>query len=135
MIWDILLDKLEAAGIATRGQDLYLHTFPAEVSVGVMLKAPLTGVLVDPHIPGFHKPNLQAIVRHTQPELGETLATRVSRALTVSREEFYLATAVRGRVRLAVFYPRQLPIQYPRLDGNTIEWSLNFTTAFSIQSQ
>ena len=136
MIWDILEKKLIDAPLvvpAVVGQTIFRHTMPATAAKGVMFKNPLTGIPVDPYLPGFYKPRLQAIVRHTDPEIGEQLSEEVVKALQVDVPEDFDATDKRGRVRIHVFYPSTLPIQFPRLDGNGFEWSLNFTTAFAIQ--
>lgn len=135
MIWDILEKKLIDAGLAEAGKTLFRQTMRAETPVGVMMRAPLSGIPVDPYLPGFYKPNLQVIVRHHDPVLGEKLANAVVKTLTIEAPEDHEATEEHGRVRIQVFYPRTLPIQFPRLDGNTIEWSINFVTAFSIQDQ
>lgn len=136
MIWDILEKKLMDAALlvpAIPGQTLFRHTMPADATKGVMFKNPLSGIPVDPYLPGFHKPSLQAIVRHVDPEEGDLLSQQVIDALQVDEPEDYPETDKRGRVRIHVFYPNTLPIQFPRLTGNGFEWSLNFTTAFAIQ--
>jgi hypothetical protein len=132
MIWDILQKKIEDAGIASvAAGNLFLNTMPGDVTVGVMMKAPLSGVRVDPHIKNYFKPTIQFIVRHTDPLAGDIMAINLMRALTIEGEETYPATAARGKAQLKVFYPRELPICYPRLDGGSIEWSINFVTSFS----
>lgn len=136
MIWDILEQKLVAAPLslaAVDGVTLFRHTMPSEIAKGIMLKNPLTGIKVDPYLPGFYKPNLQVIVRHTNPEFGDILSDEVVQALRIDEPEDYPQFERRGKTRLHVFYPSTLPIQFPRLDGNGFEWSLNFTTAFAIQ--
>jgi hypothetical protein len=136
MIWDIIEQKLAAAEIASEAEGtLFLDEMPADVRVGVLLKSPLTGIRFDPHMPGYHKPRLQVIVRHTDPVEGAAMAAAVMRALIIPGVENYPATVERGAVQLNLFYPDALPIRYPRLDGDTIEWSCNFNTSFSIQPQ
>lgn len=132
MIWDILLTKIKDAGLAVENENLFLNTIPAEVNFAIMLKAPLTGVVIDPYLPGYHKPIIQAIVRHTNPVEGEAIANQLSAALTIAAPEHYPANGGRGSVMLSLFYARTLPIMYPRQDGNTFEWSINFNTAFAI---
>ncbi|RWB95534.1 MAG: hypothetical protein EOQ56_27680 [Mesorhizobium sp.] len=134
MIWDILLTKITDAGLAVENENLFLNTIPAEVNLAVMLKAPLTGVVIDPYLPGYYKPSIQAIVRHTDPVEGEAMASQLSRTLTIAGPEFYPANGSRGAVKLSLFYPRTLPIMYPRQDGNSFEWSINFNTAFAVSN-
>lgn len=136
MIWDILEQKLTNAPLsvpAVWGKTLFRHTMPGEIAIGMMIKNPLTGIEVDPYLPGFYKPTLQLIVRHTDPELGDILSDEVVKALEIDEPEDFPEAGRRGKVRIHVFYPKLLPIQFPRLDGNGFEWSLNFTTAFAIQ--
>src|ERR1051326_8856037 len=121
MIWDILEDKVRKANLsvpAVDGTTLFRHTMPAVAAKGVMFKNPLAGIKVDPYLPGFYKPSLQAIVRHVDPEEGDILAAQVVAALQIDEPEHNEATDKRGRVRLHVFSPSTLPIQFPRLDGN-----------------
>ncbi|MER9176315.1 minor capsid protein [Mesorhizobium sp. M0955] len=133
MIWDIIRTKIEDAGLAVSGADMFEETMPADIKIGIMLRSPLSGIVVDPHIPGFHKPSMQVIVRHTDPVIGRRMALDLVDVLTVVGIEDYDATSARGAIRLSVFYPKTLPIQYPRLDGSCIEWSINFTTAFAVR--
>lgn len=135
MIWDIIADKIEGAGLAVAGESLFLQAFPADVTEGVGLFEPLGGVVIDPYIPGFYKPELRVIVRSTSIARGSELANAVMEVLTVKQEEKYPLADGRGPVSLKVFYPKNLPIRFPALDGKAFEWSLNFRTAFSIQPQ
>jgi hypothetical protein len=134
MIWDIIQKKIEDAGLAVGGETLFLQNFPGDVSVGIGMFEPLEGVHIDPYMPGLHKPDLKIIVRHSNVADGAALARQVMNLLTITAEEAYAATADRGAVMLKVFYPRSLPIQFPALSGNGIEWALVFQTAFTIQS-
>lgn len=132
MIWDIMADKLVAANLGVIGQSIFVDEMPGDVTQGVMFKTPLQGIAVDPNIKGLYKPNLQVIVRHTDPLLGARLADQVKDALTVEGPQEFTATADRKAILLHRFYPSQLPIRFPRLDGNGLEWSLNFFAAFAV---
>lgn len=132
MIWDILEKKITDAGIAVSGTTMFRQFMPATIRIGVMLKMPLTGVAIDPYLPGYYKPLLQVIVRHTDAQEGEAMAQAVMEALTINKAEFYDANDEHGAVQIMKFYPRELPIRFPRLDGNELEWSLNFETAFTM---
>lgn len=134
MIWDILEKKLADAGIASEAAgNYYFNEMPGDVKVGVMLRSPLSGIKFDPHLPGYYTPVLQVIVRHVDPVEGEKMAYDVVNALRIVGTETYPATEARGSVHLKAFFPRELPIRYPRQEGGTIEWSINFRTAFSVQ--
>lgn len=130
MIWDILVKKIEDAGLGQQGQSLFVGTIPDSVTSAIMIKPPLSGVRVDPNLPDYFKPSIQLIVRDGDVSAGDAKAQALLDCLTISGEESYPATAERGGVQLKLFFPDTLPIRYPRLDGNSYEWSLNFNTAF-----
>ncbi|MGV1754832.1 minor capsid protein [Agrobacterium sp. CG674] len=132
MIFDILGKKLAAAGLVTTGESLFFNDMPGECVVGVMMRTPLQGIDIDPFIEGWHKTPLQIITRHTDPVDGEALANAVCKALIVESPERYEATDERGPAHINVFYPQTYPIRFPRLEGNGLEWSQHFTTAFGI---
>ena len=133
MINDILEKKLIDAGLAEAGHTLFRNSMPAEIRVGIMSRNPLAGIMVDPNIEGWYKPNVQIIIRHTNPVLGLELCDDVTRCLLVESLEHHEPTDEHGACHITLFYPRQLPIQFPRLESNCIEWSLNFTTAFGLE--
>jgi hypothetical protein len=132
MIGDILEQKLEGIGLV-KGVDLFRGFIPSEVSIAVMTREPLDGIQIDPYISGRYKGDMQVIVRHTDPEAGVALARSVWKALDQRHRELFPATSERGEVHLDQFIPRTLPIQYPRLDGNTIEWSQTFSMVFGVK--
>jgi hypothetical protein len=135
VIHDILEKKLTTIGL-TAGQSLFRHYMPADASIGAMTRVPLQGLPIDPHIPGRYKGRIQVIVRHKEPDLGNTLATRVQRALEMrGAREIYEATKERGAVHLDMFQPETLPIFFPRLDGNGYEWSQTYLCAFGVSEQ
>lgn len=133
MIYDVLETKLVAAAITdlTAG-NIFREHLPAAIPIGVMIRSPLTGIAVDPHIPGWYKPRLQVIVRHKTPEAGQKMANDVIAALKVEKSQKYQSPEL-GEVRIATFIPEHLPIQFPRSDGNGFEWSINFKTAFAFK--
>ncbi|WP_276122563.1 minor capsid protein [Pararhizobium qamdonense] len=133
MIWDIIVKKIEDAGLGEEGVTLFRSTIPADKTVAIGLFEPLDGIRVDPHLPHFYKPNLKVIVRHNKISVGRKLANAVMGLLTVTGEEVYEANDERGAVHLKVFYPKSLPIQFPAASGNATEWSLNFQTAFTLK--
>lgn len=133
MIWDIIAMKIVDAGLAEEGKSLFRGTMPADTPVAIGLFEPLDGIHVDPHLPHYYKPNLKVIVRHNRIGPGRKLAQQVMELLTIATEEIYEATEERGDVRLKIFYPRALPIQFPSAVSNYTEWSINFQTAFTMK--
>lgn len=132
MINDILEEKLQAAGFQP-GVDLFRKYMPAQCDEGVMTRIPLQGLPIDPYIPNFYKGRVQVIVRHSDPEAGARLASKVQEILTVEGREIHPETSLRGEIHLDVFQPETLPIDFPRLDGNGFEWSQHFTCVFGMK--
>lgn len=128
MIFDVLTNKLVAAGLGVPGRSIFHNAMGAEVNVGVMLRTPLQGVPVDENIEGRHKADIQVIVRHTDPVEGNALANQVTRALLIEASEVHVIDG--KRIQISLFYPKTLPIQFPRLDGNGLEFSINFKAVF-----
>lgn len=131
MIWAILEKKITDAGLAVAGQTLYRFQQPA-IPVGVFIKNPLEGITADIYIPGFYaRASVQIIVRHTDPVEGLALANAVVACVSERGMREYEAIEDSPAMRIHYFFPKSLPIQFPRLDGGGIEWSLNFRTAFA----
>lgn len=134
MIWDILVRKLEEAGLGVAGTDIFIGSMPADTTVGVMVKPPLVGIRIDQYIPGYYTPLVQIIVRHDDPVAGERYANEVAAALKM-QNEYFDETSERGAVSIKMFYPRDLPIRFPNLEGKGFEFSLNFITSFGIEAR
>ena len=133
MIFDILEQKLVNAGLGVAGVSLFRNYMPPECSVGLMFRAPLIGIKINPHITGWYRTELQLITRHTDPVLGNLLALDAARILKVESLEIYPLSAERGRAQITLFYAETLPIQFPRLEGNGYEWSQHFCAAFGFK--
>lgn len=133
MIYDILSQKLQSAGYQP-GRTLFIGTVPGTATRAVMLRTPLSGTPIDPSIPGRYRGQVQVVVRHADAAAGNLEAAQVQRLLTVQSREHYPATSERGIVHLDLCFPRTLPVQYPRLDGNLIEWSQSFDIVWGVQS-
>lgn len=129
MIYDILEAKLIAKGF-TAGDTLWRNYMPAETNIGVMIKAPLSGITIDPYITGWYRTDMQVVTRHIDPVDGMDMAQAVSRILTIEGCESFPASEERGQAHINLFMPKHLPIQFPRLEGNGYEFSLNFRAAF-----
>lgn len=130
MIFDILEAKIASAGLGILGQSVFRSFMPDDCTQGVMFRVPLTGITVDPFIEGWVNSRLQMIVRHTDPVLGRIYCDELTRILVVERPENHPQNSERNEVTLSIFYPETEPIQFPRLDGNGIEWSQHFRMAY-----
>jgi hypothetical protein len=132
MIFDIIENKLETIGLV-RGVSLFRNYMPAEIVIGVMVRVPLQGIVIDPHIKDYYKGEMQVVTRHSDPVLGARMAADVQRILTVYGREIYPSTNEHGPVNLDVFMPNTLPITFPRLSGNGREWSQHFKCVFTMK--
>lgn len=129
MIGEIFTRLLEASGVGTQGTDIFLYDLPNGVTQGVLVKLPLEGIRVDPYIPCMYEANIQVIVRANTQAAGDILSNQVIMAL--ANETSQVIRDVANTKDIAqIHYVRldKLPIRYPRLEGNEIEWSVNFYT-------
>lgn len=133
MIYDILEAKLAAAGFVP-GVSLFRSYMPPEAIIGVMTRAPLSGIEIDPFIKGWYKVDFQVITRHKDSVLGDIQAALVQKTLFVESPEFYPASAERGKAQIAIFQPKTLPIFFPSLVGNGYEWSQHFNATFGFEA-
>jgi hypothetical protein len=133
MIFDILEKKLIDSGLVVAGESLFRSYMPGECQIGVMIRTPLTGINIDPFIEGWHKASIQVITRHVDPVEGAKMSAQISKILVVESPEKYEASEERGPAHINVFYPATLPIQYPRLQGNGLEFSQHFIAAFGFK--
>lgn len=129
MIYDVLEKKLVQNGFVP-GVSLFRSYMPSMCSIGVMTRIPLTGIPIDPYIPGYYKGEIQVVLRHTDPKEGQAVMMRVQKLLTVEATEVHPATEEHGELSLDLFIPKTLPISFPQLDGNAYEWSQHFDCVF-----
>ena len=133
MIFDILEQKLVNAGLVVAGESLFRNYMPPECSMGLMLRAPLVGIKINPFIPSWYRCEIQLITRHSDPVDGNILALAAARVLKVESLEIYAPSVERGRAHITLFIADTLPIQFPQLEGNGYEWSQHFCAAFGFK--
>jgi len=126
---EILAQVLVDAGLGTIGTDIFVHRLGADCKQGIMLREPLAGIPVDQNLPDYYKHDIQMIVRASDQAAGDTLATNAMKALTFYNRIF---NDINGALVMKVnhIYPKYLPVTYPRLDGQGIEWSVDINTAY-----
>jgi hypothetical protein len=126
---EILAQLIQDAGLGTIGEDIYVHSMPADVTSGVLLRDPLAGTKVDPGLPGYYRSRLQTIVRAPDHASGKTRSEAVAKVLEMGKRIFNNAD---GSLAMQVnyIYLEQLPIVYPWTPANVLEWSLNFVTSY-----
>lgn len=132
MIFDILEAKIQDAGLGVPGQSLFRSYMPSNTGVAVMTRVPLEGLSIDPLMPGRYKGRIQVITRHSDPVAGYKLATDVADVLQVQGFEEHPATADRGAATISLFIGETLPIEFPRLESDMIEWSQHFNVVFTL---
>ena len=108
---------LASNGFGVVGNTLFYDHMPADTE-GILLRAPLTGVPVDPYIAGLRKTSLQVIVRASDPDNGSTQAYELFDFLRGVNIEM-------GEIIARVLFPRHEPIAMPPSDGGYYEYSLN----------
>lgn len=117
-----LVDRLEADPNLTLvpGEDLFLMTYPAETTLGLLMRPSLVGAQISHELPGYLKFPFQAIVRSRNYASGEELAAAVHKALTI-RER----TTV-GEWTVNYIRPRSVPVAFPISAGEIIEFNTTF---------
>lgn len=130
MRYDLIVAYLQAQGLGTAGVDVFAHRMPAHVKSGILIRGPLDGIKHDHYIPGYFKAPIQVIYRHFDQVTGDTKAKQISAALTLHNCQFSDAGVPAMHVQQML--PNTLPIHYPRLEGEGIEWSLNFDTVYCL---
>lgn len=125
MIFDVFAQKLQQAGYQL-GSDLFIGTIPGTINSAVMLRTTLAGIKIDPFIPKRFRGPLQVVVRDTDAIRGGRRAKEIQLLLTLHVREHFEGNAERGPVHLDLCQPMTLPVPYPRLEGNGLEWSQMF---------
>lgn len=133
------LDKIsqiiQDAQLGVEGQTLFIYQMPAGCMRGILIKPPAGGVHVDNTLPGYFRSSLQIVVRAQSHMDGEKLANDVAKVVTQQQtRDFYDQPGNMFAMRINYLLSEKLPIRYQRLDGNGIEWSLNFITSYVLPS-
>lgn len=119
-----LADRLEAAGLGTKGVDLFLNAMPSDATSAIMMRPPLRGTEIDYELPGFYKPEFQLIVRSPSYEAGLAFTNQVVAALTILQRETV------GNLHFNYCRPRTEPVAFPLSDGNLLEFNVNFDACY-----
>lgn len=129
MIEEIIFEKLQEIDLVS-GQNLFLGFMPSDISRGVMVRTPLNGITIDPYISGYFKGRIQIVTRHDNAVEGNDLAKAVQAHLETNSRQIFPAIENRLAMFVEFFKPETLPITFPRLVGNGMEWSQHFLCAF-----
>lgn len=122
---DLIAQIIEDAKLGTIGVDIFVHRMDADCKQGIVLRMPLSGVPVDSGLPNYYKSSLQVIVRSPDQQTGDAIMISLVKLLTIYNRLFY-DDSNNFQMQINHFIPRTLPCVYPRLDGQGIEWSIDF---------
>lgn len=127
MNYELIAARLAAAGLGIVGETIFIHHMPADVAEGILLRGPLTGIPYDPYLPGLYKTQFQVVIRAQAHAVGNAKAKAVVDALS-SKSGYDLIDPATSALSMRIhnLLPETLPIVFPRLEGNGIEWSIHF---------
>ena len=115
---------LHDAGIAIKGQNLYIHNMPEGRQDGVLLlDDPDMPTEIDEYIPKLRKSHFRVIVRGASYQEAMALANQVSATLNVYNQ------TVNG-LKFLRLRPTYDPIAFPVADSDVVEVSVNLWTAY-----
>jgi len=130
---DLIAKLLQDNGAGKIGSTIFLHFMPVECKKGVLIKEPLAGMQTNNELPGFYKTRFQIIVRAPTQTEGDALVKIIQKAILMKQERsFYEPGSNAFAMKVLHCLPDSLPIRFPRLEGNEIEWSLNYQISFVI---
>lgn len=118
-----VLTVLEDEGYGRIGASLFLSNMPLEISEGVMVRNPLTGVKIDHELPGYFKTTFQLIIRGKDLPIAMAKADEISKLLTMYETEL-------DTMHVNYMRPQTKPIPYPITKSNLIEVTANFEVCF-----
>lgn len=118
-------ELIEAAGLGTRGEDIFVGTIPADVKEGVMLRDPLTGATIDEGMGGMVSLEFQVVIRSVDPLAAYNKGLAISDALKVNY-------ATGDGVYIRRMRACSMPVSYPKGDADDIETSLRIFCAFAL---
>lgn len=113
-----LAEHLERSGVGTVGQSIFVYTFPANVTEGVLLRPPLIGAKIDHDLPGYMKFDFQVIARANNYASAEALATAAINALHMEGDSGSVAGWTVNYIR-----PDHVPVGFPVSIGDFVEFN------------
>jgi hypothetical protein len=114
---------LQAAGIATLGQDLFLYHAPAEVENCTILYPSNDPPLIDPDTPNYFIGKFQTIARNSTYEGGLVISKRIGDALTLFNTDT-------SQMFIKTVRPLFQPRVYRRGGSGILEFSVSYEIRF-----
>lgn len=124
MLIEELAERLESLGVGIVGRDVFYHSALDGVQEYTLLMYSGDGIPINWELPMYYDVKFQAIIRHPNHEGGFILANAVKEALT-----FYETTTTSYHIKQCL--PREEPRPYKRGDAGILEFSINFSIAFT----
>lgn len=119
---------LEDATLGIRGQSIFVNSMPAACMRGVLLREKIKGTTIDYELPGYFRAKYQIIVRCVDYLTGEQLMEKVFACLTLSEQDV-------ETVHYNYSRPITEPVSFPLSEGNLLEFTADFDTAYYILDQ
>lgn len=119
-----LAEKLEADGLGVMAETIFINMIPVEAPQGILLRNNLRGTEIDYELPGYHKTDFQVIVRAPNYPAGDALIVEVCNALTLVEQQL-------GPLYLKFMRPKTKPVVFPLSAGNLLEFSVEFSVAYT----
>lgn len=119
---EIIFNRLEAMGLGSEGDTLFLHNMPAHVETGILIKENLNGTRIDYELPGYFRTSFKVIARSSDYTAASDLMIEVSKVLTLKD------TTIEGTY-FQFIRPLTKPLSYRVSDGNNFEVAVQFEVA------
>lgn len=121
-----IAEKLEQAAVGTRGQKVFVNHMPPAITVGVLLREPFGGTLIDHELPGFRKTSFQMIVRSNNDMAAALVLMAAACAAIVTEAE----TLYPQGVFIKYLRQRHEPLRFPITPGNALELLVNIDVCY-----
>jgi hypothetical protein len=107
----------------TRGQNLFVHAWPASAPVGVLLRDDFGGTPIDNYLPGYIRAGFMVIARSSDYPSAHALAKAVSDALTLTNVQL-------PGMDVRHILPRIQPVVFPNSAGSVWEFLVAFDACY-----
>ena len=115
---------LQAQGLGTVGQNIFVLEMPASCNAGILLMDTYSGSRIDHELPGWRDTGFRLVIRHPDYQAGETLAEQASAALTLQRD------VQMGPILVRRMLPYNDPKPYRRSEAGVWEFETDVETTY-----
>ena len=121
-----LIPFKSALSVAIIDVPIYMYHLPEEVTKGILILHSMSGVKLTSELPGYKKGKFQVIVR-----IGNNFQDGYQTALSIIEAFKTVQNKTYDGVYIHFVEPLNDPIAFPKSKGSFIEFSLNFSTAYT----